>query len=76
VPALTYINRKPAIVDGVIEFRGERSRDPHFEPVSDKPTQIRTRVTAKQALRELLRALEEPEADISAALEEARRIAA
>jgi hypothetical protein len=77
VPALTYINRKPAIVDGVIEFRGERTRDPHFS--GTVATETVRRISAKQALRELVAALSNPALgpeELRPVFEQARRLAA
>jgi hypothetical protein len=85
VPALNpiYHLAKPPIVDGVIEFKGERSRDPRFaegETVSGSvPVLPSRRITAKQALRDLLAALSNPALspdELRAVYEQARRIAA
>ena len=51
---------KPALIDGWIEFKGERTQDPHFageQPAECKPK----RVSAKMALRDLLQALSNPD---------------
>jgi hypothetical protein len=84
VPALSHIDRKPGIVDGWIEFKGQRTRDPHFEEgktVSGRATVLPSvsRVTPKQALRELLAALSDPTVTPEAlrpVFEQARRLAA
>jgi hypothetical protein len=72
--------RKPPIVDGYVEFEGQRTRDPHFEPVSAKTAQTVSRVTPKQALRELVAAaLSDPTVTPEAlrpVFEQARRLAA
>jgi hypothetical protein len=68
---------RPPIVDGVIEFKGERTRDPHFSGVV--ATETVRRISAKQALRDLLAALSNPALspdDLRPVYEQARRIAA
>jgi hypothetical protein len=79
VPALSHIDRKPGIVDGYVELNGQRTRDPHFEPVSAKTAQTVSRVTPKQALRDLVAALSDPTVTPEAlrpVFEQARRLAA
>jgi hypothetical protein len=79
VPALYWPQRKPPIIDGYVELNGQRTRDPHFEPVSAKTAQTVSRVTPKQALRELLAALSDPTVTPEAlrpVFEQARRLAA
>lgn len=78
VPALWADERRPPIIDGWIEFKGERTRDPHFE--AGKPVTERIqRVTHKQALRELVAALSDPTVTPEAlrpVFEQARKLAA
>jgi hypothetical protein len=76
--------RKPPIVDGYVELNGQRTRDPHFEEgktVSGRATVLPSvsRVTPKQALRELVAALSDPTVTPEAlrpVFEQARRLAA
>ena len=64
--AIGYVEHDPTNADWF------RSVDPHFTGEPEKPK----RITAKRALRELLDALETPDADFPAALAQACKLAA